>query len=955
MTQLRIHRHRFGISTEPPQVIEVPHVGKWLVDRFERGQRTVLQVFRGQPSAGTEISRDFDALMASDAPVYTVLESPGTDPFTWFQVILTVYSVASAFMASKPDMPANVNRTQQSPNNALGSRENQVRLLQRVEDIFGKVKSIPSLMMPTYTKYIDNIKVEYGYYCVGRGYYAITDVKDGDTLISAITGSSAAFYRPFTSPNSGTPYIQIGPAIIDRIVSVRRAVEVDGITLKAQNQIQLEPDSGYYFLPPGPAGGMPAPPGSIRPTLPVPAAATDRVVQFYKRPNFNAVVTAGQTVTFTVPDTTQVRSGTVEVNGAFRRYFDQGVGAAPLLFERLVPGGTVTFAGFVDPENNGTFTVLSKEDERTVTMTTGSQVTADPQAGITVTVALPGSAFSGTRTVLEVGDGWLILAGATFPYQHDDPLSGGTKSNMVANNGLTDWTDWVTLSVLDRIEIWANVLALNGMYKDDGGRSGTSVAYAMEMQQLDGSLNPIGGVVTATGSLSGVTTEERAETLEYATAWTGPTRVRMRRLTPYDYFFQGQVVDEIKWADLYSVSPVNKADFGNKTTVHTVTQATARSTAVKSRQLNCIASRMLPKWTGSGFTGAFDADGRHVSGDLYETALAQDIIAALTLDPKIGNRPITDLDMPQLQNVVDQLYAIHPDLPTFNYTLDSDSLSFEDTVDMVANAAFSKGYRQSGKVRLALDRQQTNSAALFTHRNKAPQSVIAEVITRTFANDSAYDGVEFVYADPDTQQNETIRLPLDGSATKYKKFEIPGIRSYVQAWIRACREYEKLRGQRLTIETNGTTDARLLLPNTRIDIVDNTRFKAYDGEVIGQDGLLLTLSQRVSFEAGGSHSIVLLQRNGGLQGITVTAVAGRDDQVLLASLPAEAVKTSTDVDGVATIYSFAADSARAAQAWLVTEIDPPKDNYVTIRAVNYSDRYYYWDTQPIPPKESVIN
>jgi len=952
MTQLRIHRNLF--SAEPPEVIEVPHVGEWLVDRVERGTAKLIQIFRGQPSAGTEISRDFDALMASDAPVYTVLESPGTDPFTWFQVILTVYSVASAFMASKPDMPGNVNRTQESPNNALGVRENQVRLLQRVEDIFGKVKAIPSLMMPTYTKYIDNIKVEYGYYCVGRGYYAISEVKDGDTLIENITGSSAAFYQPFTSPNSGAPQIQVGPAIIDRIVSVRRAVEVDGITLKAQNQIQLEPSSGYYLLQPGPAGGPPAPPGSIRPNLVVPAAATDRVVQFYKRPNFNAVLAAGQTIDITTPLTTSDRTSTMSVVDTTRRFTSSSMAT----FAGLVVGSPFSISNMLNPENNGSFVVESIPSPYSVVVVAPLDplVVESMSVDVVVSVPMAGGGFNGVRTVLEVGDGWLILAGASFPRDYNDEmLPGEPKTTIVANNGLSDWTDWVTLASLTRTEIWANVLALNGMYKDDGGRSGTSVAYAMEMQQLNGSLMPIGGVVTASGSLSGVTTEERAETLEYATAWGGPARVRMRRLTPYDYAFQGQVVDEIKWADLYSVSPVNRADFGNKTTVHTVTQATARSTAVKSRQLNCIASRLLPKWDGAGFTGAFDAEGRHVSGSIHQTSFVQDIIAAVTVDPKIGNRPISDLDMPQLQSVVDQLYAIHPDLPTFNYTLDSDSLSFENTVEMIANAAFSRAYRQSGKVRLALDRRQTNSAALFTHRNKAPQRVLAETITRAFANDSAYDGVEFVYADPDTQQSETIRLPLDGTATKYKKFEIPGIRSYVQAWIRACREYEKLRGQRLTIETNGTTDARLLLPNTRVDIVDNTRFKAYDGEVVGQDGLLLTLSQRVSFEAGGLHSIVLLQRNGGLQGITVTEVAGRDDQVLLANLPAEAIKTQTDVDGVATIYSFAADSDRAKQAWLVTEIEPPSDNYMTIRGVNYSDRYYYWDTQPIPPKESVIN
>ena len=99
---------------------------------------------------------------------------------------MAVYTVATMLLASSPTLPSNVNRSQQSPNNSLGQRENKVRYGERVEDIYGTVKSVPSLMMPTYLKYISNKKFEYGYYCVGRGYYDIADIKDGDTLISQL-------------------------------------------------------------------------------------------------------------------------------------------------------------------------------------------------------------------------------------------------------------------------------------------------------------------------------------------------------------------------------------------------------------------------------------------------------------------------------------------------------------------------------------------------------------------------------------------------------------------------------------------------------------------------------------------------------------------------------------------------------------------------------------------------
>jgi len=333
------------------------------------------------------------------------------------------------------------------------------------------------------------------------------------------------------------------------------------------------------------------------------------------------------------------------------------------------------------------------------------------------------------------------------------------------------------------------------------------------------------------------------------------------------------------------------------------------------------------------------------------TSKLVDIIAAITLDPKIGARTADDLDLAQIWTVQGQLDAWSPNCGQFNYTLDSDNTSFEETLIMVANAGFCIAYRQNGLVRLAFDRAQTASTALFTHRNKKPN---AETITRQFASDADYDGVKFVYVDPDTEQSETITLPLDGSGTKLKKFEIAGIRNYTQAWYRASREYARLTNQRITLETTTTLDARSLLPNARIDVVDNTRFKSYDGEVIAQDGLLLTLSQDVAFTSGATHSLVLMRRDGSLQSITCTAGPAAN-QVQLASLPTESIVTTYGSAGVRTIYSFAADTARAAQAYLVQELDISDAQYCTVRAINYTPAYYAADTAAVPDRATVIS
>lgn len=922
MTRIRLYDHPFA-AVEPKR-FEAESLAHWMLAHYGEVPTVKVQVFKGEPCAENEITHDLRAMLANDADGYVVLQSPaGTEWLIYAAIIAVVVAVASVLLAPKPVLPGNINRTQQSPNNDLGTRENKVRLLERVEDIYGTVKSIPSLMMPTYNKYINNEKYEYGYYCVGRGYYELADLRDGDTLVADIDGASAAVYDPFTSPNSGDPpALQIGAAIIDPILTVSRAVEVDGVTLNALNQVALPATALYHYTPD--VGG-------------------DIITQVYKQPNINKVAVVSASVVVTMADQPFSRSDVtgVIVDSATHSYTDYG--AVGWLFAFVQVGQPVTFSGFADAGNNGTFTVATKPNANVITVSTGSQVSGY-FTGVSAQANLN---YSGTYSIASVADGSITLATSTFV----QPLV--SVSSSVATGITSNYTDWITLPDLDRSEVWANVTATNGLYKDSGGKSPATVAFEMQIEQLDAvTLAPLGTVETVTGSLTGASGDEQADTTERATAWAGPARVRLRRTTDFDYAFPGTVQDEIKWADLYSVSPVVKTEFGNKTTIHTITQATSRATAVKSRQLNCIASRMLPTYNGTIFSGAFDSAGMLASGTIAATSKIVDIIAAVSEDPKIGRRDLaTEVDMPQIWAVQQALDAWNVECGQFNFTFDTDNASFEETVINIANAGFCIAYRQNGKIRLALDRAQASSTALFTHRNKKPN---AETITRKFASDAEYDGVEFVYSDPDTGQSETITLPLSGSYTKLKKFEIAGIRSFTQAWFRANREYAKLIGQRLTIETGTTLDARALLPNARIDIVDNTRFKSYDGEVVGQSGFELTLSRDVAFVPATAHSIVLMRRDGTLQSITCTAGSAAN-KIVLQSLPSEAIVTTYGENGIRTIFSFAADSARGAMAWLVQEVDLSDGQYATLRAINYSDAYYTADAAAVPPKASVIN
>src|SRR5205085_2098226 len=172
--KIRLYPHAFEGKV---QEFEVDSLGEWLLGHYGTVLRVNLGIYAGEPSGESRIPNTPSAIMAAAAPVYTVLESPGAPlgvEFAQFLIGLAISVAVNAWNA--PDSRGLTNRAQESPNNQLSGRENRVRAMERVEDIYGTVRSIPSMLMPTYVKYINHQKVEYGYYCVGRGYYDIDDV-----------------------------------------------------------------------------------------------------------------------------------------------------------------------------------------------------------------------------------------------------------------------------------------------------------------------------------------------------------------------------------------------------------------------------------------------------------------------------------------------------------------------------------------------------------------------------------------------------------------------------------------------------------------------------------------------------------------------------------------------------------------------------------------------------------
>ncbi|AHK11833.1 hypothetical protein S349_43 [Shewanella sp. phage 3/49] len=191
-------------------------------------------------SGGKDISQDFDAMLLDGE--FIITESPGGFVAAAIAVVSLVIGVAAVkYLTPSIDLPS-ANNQAVSANNSLTNRTNKPRPYARAYDICGTVQSIPSDLMQPYSIYDEtNKQFDYGYYYVARGNVEtpVSGVLDGDTLLSTVTGSSANFFDPYTSPNNSTPSLIIGEQIDEPLFIGVRSNSVDGLELRAPNEYIL--------------------------------------------------------------------------------------------------------------------------------------------------------------------------------------------------------------------------------------------------------------------------------------------------------------------------------------------------------------------------------------------------------------------------------------------------------------------------------------------------------------------------------------------------------------------------------------------------------------------------------------------------------------------------------------------------------------------------------------------
>lgn len=872
---------------------------------------------------------------------FYVVVYPG-DPITIVVAVVAVVAVAAIALALNVPTPSLRNTQSESPNNELSDRQNRPRPNGRIPDIYGTVRSTPDLLAVPYKVFENHEEVEYAYMCIGRGEYDVpaAEVKDDTTLISDIAGASVEVFAPDTSPNSGDdPQLRIGTPITEPLLSAVRSNAVNGQVLRPPNADSVSGNNNIRFVSPDEiqilssaetdftdffASGDTLTISNATYTGTIPGSGVSQ--------NVSVRFTSTGTIEFETTNTEDFSVGdTLIVSGAFFTY-NSGVNAINLDGTYVISGKTSSVLTLSSPETiNSDWNLIAGNftGDKTEYKTCGLEV---PSGQTTINLA-------SVYTILSVSSSLITLS---------NPSAVNSDWNTLANfeNGQTSYispvlstsgSKWVgpfTLDKSDLNEVFSNFVALNGLYKDDGEQQiRFDVTVELELTPVDNSGAPTGAAETFQTTIQGSakTKSTRASTIKATPTFTGRCEVRARRVTNADLDFKGSVIDEVKWRDVYSMSPVVKTQFGNVTTVHSITYATSGALAVKDRKLNMLVTRKIPqRISGSNFTTTN-----------FPTNRVDEIISAICLDPYIGNRNVAEIDFDNIYDTVSEIetYFGIDKAVEFSYTFDSDNLSFEETVSSIAAAVYCSAYRRGNVIKLNFEEETDNSTLLFNHRNKLPGT---EIRTVRFGNQNDNDGVEYEYVDPEDDSVVTFYIPADKSAVNSKKVESLGVRNKVQAHFHAWRIWNKIRYQNIASEFEATQEADLLVLNDRILNADNTRPGIQDGEVLKQNGLELTLSQKINFSKYASYEIFLQHYDGTVENISITA-GSTSKKVILANAPKAPLAIGDELYAVTT-YLIVGNAEVSPSAFLVTEKEPQLNFTSLVRAVNYDSRYYSNDS-----------
>jgi hypothetical protein len=472
-------------------------------------------------------------------------------------------------------------------------------------------------------------------------------------------------------------------------------------------------------------------------------------------------------------------------------------------------------------------------------------------------------------------------------------------------------------------------LLSDGIYKDAGGNatSDLTITGSITVRELDDAGVPTGIGITSPWSVSSNQSNRRKQTGDtfYVNHPYDNYQVEFNRDTPRDFDFNGAVFDIVELTELYFIrNEPNGAEYGNKTTVQTRRKQSAFSVGTAQR-INMLAERQYN-----------DGSGR------FKSRYFDDAVYFAAINDRFGRRSQVQADKlrSHLRDVRDELveYFGSEEVAYFDFTFDSQDLTFEEFINQVAKSVFCEAYQVGSDIRFFPDILQEVDAMIFSHANKTIGKQSMKV-SFTDLQDKNYDCVEIKWRNPqkmDAQQS--IFIPSQG--TNPKVIELVGIRNEKKAEMHAWREWYRIKYQRYSYECGVGIEATHLVPSRRIGIVNNIAGVSMDGYVTAWDGdKRIRTSQEVNVMDHSDYVAVLSTPLGGTQSFNVTQGATLNELVLDVT---PAFYINTNLKENFSYFRVARDGDLNADSYAVRSVSL-NGAEISITAVNYAEEVFQKD------------
>jgi len=820
-------------------------------------------------------------------------------------IIAVVVAVVAVSLVSIPSVPEFKQPTE-SPNNNLSGQTNIARPQQRIPDVYGKNKVFPDLIAKTYFEFINQVKVQNEFMCIGRGEYLVEEEKTGNSLLAGIAGTVSTIFEPFTAPsqlldvtasNEVNGQDIIGPNVAK--VNIGSAVTrfTDSSTIKSTDVTMAtfeEMVTSELFDISSPSVD------SVLGSSDIDFAATNADEITSSGPNLS-VFSIGDIIQISGTSSNNVNAKILTVSSGVLKcvdpvtevaiVFTNETGTSAAITNTVINAGTFTFSSFSQADIGGGVT----EFTITVTETTFTVLSAHPNKYV----------------------------------------SQSFKSNEIGPFNVPGNPD----------QVWFDIQLPKGLQNE--GEFFT-INLTLRLQQIDGGGSPIGTAEDTPIEITENTIDPLFFTFKVIPLVIGDNIIyEASVLRSTNTISVAGLSEQTKWTRLAGVEDVTVANFGNVTTWFVTTRATEQATSIQERKFNAVVTRKLPTFNRA--TGI-------MTTTTPPTARMADAVVDILTNSFMGNKPLAQIDLVGLYDIQDDLDSdvIYGDaLGRFCYSFSNSRTPVDDEVNTALRACRSFKFQEGNVIKFGRDQLNNIRTTTFNRRLKKPDS---ESKTRKLFKPNDFDGISLEWVDENTGEGETIVFPESSTPANPQRLEAAGVKNYDQAWNLGLINFNILQLRRTSVDTTILEDALLAFPNARVGNVDSTTLKTQDGEIKAINGLTVTTVDDIDFQGFTTSTVILRDKSGGASNpIVVTEIPGDSKGFILSSLPSFNIFIRGDIlEGSAiqmgTLYDFAPDSNHLANDYLVQAIAPGSDGYVNVKLLNYDEDVYIPDTTTPTPR-----